>query len=103
MLWDLSLDERYAHPGSPLMRTLRNGVVVREGTTADLLVSPWELVSFVSRVMTLLPGDVVLTGAPTGGEPLAPGDEVRVEIEDVGILINGVRAAPARDSRAVIQ
>ena len=46
----------------------------------------------IRATMTLAPGDVILTGTPAGGEPLAPGDEVRVEIEGVGVLINPVRA-----------
>lgn len=90
-------------PSALAMRTLHNGVVVQEGTTADLRFSPWEVVSFVSRIMTLLPGDVILTGAPAGGGPLAPGDEVRVEIEEVGVLINGVRGSENPSSHQTIQ
>ena len=53
--------------------------------------------------MTLLPGDVVLTGAPAGGDALVPGDEIRVEIEAVGVLINGVRAEDDTAGRPAIQ
>lgn len=76
------------------VRTLVNGEVRQQGNTADMLFSPHEVVSAISRVMTLLPGDLILTGTPVGIGPLAPGDEVRVEIEQVGLLINPVLAAP---------
>jgi 2-keto-4-pentenoate hydratase/2-oxohepta-3-ene-1,7-dioic acid hydratase in catechol pathway len=52
-----------------------------------------ELVSFVSSVMTLLPGDVLLTGTPSGVGPVIPGDRVEVEIEGIGVLVNSVVAA----------
>jgi len=50
------------------------------------------LVSFVSSVMTLLPGDVILTGTPSGVGPIVPGDRVEVEVEGVGVLVNPVVA-----------
>lgn len=72
-----------------------NGVVKQDSTTADMISPVVELVSAVSRFVTLEPGDVVLTGTPAGvGLPreefLAPGDEVVVEIERVGRLANPV-------------
>jgi 2-keto-4-pentenoate hydratase/2-oxohepta-3-ene-1,7-dioic acid hydratase in catechol pathway len=54
-----------------------------------------ELLSFVSRVMTLLPGDVLLTGTPAGVGPLEAGDRVEVEVEGIGVLANEVVAEPA--------
>ena len=48
------------------------------------------LVSWISRVMTLLPGDVILTGTPAGVGPLVDGDDVEVGIEGIGILRNEV-------------
>jgi 2-keto-4-pentenoate hydratase/2-oxohepta-3-ene-1,7-dioic acid hydratase in catechol pathway len=90
-------------PASLTLRTLQNGRVVQENTTEDLVVPPLELVSFISRIMTLLPGDVVLTGSPPCEAVLAPDDEVRVEIDMVGVLLNGVRAAPEAAAQAVIQ
>ena len=51
-----------------------------------------ELFAFVTRVMTLLPGDVILTGTPAGVGPIHPGDRVEVEIEGIGILYNPVVA-----------
>jgi 2-keto-4-pentenoate hydratase/2-oxohepta-3-ene-1,7-dioic acid hydratase in catechol pathway len=52
-----------------------------------------ELVSYVSAVMTLLPGDVILTGTPEGVGPIVPGDTVEVSVEGVGTLANPVVAA----------
>jgi len=52
-----------------------------------------QLVGFVSSIMTLEPGDVILTGTPSGVGPLADGDEVSVEIEGIGTLRNTVRAS----------
>ncbi|WP_457680853.1 fumarylacetoacetate hydrolase family protein [Thermovibrio sp.] len=65
-----------------------NGEVKQEGNTEDMIFSPFELVSFISQIMTLLPGDVVATGTPPGVGPLKEGDRVEVEIEGIGVLIN---------------
>ena len=67
-----------------------NGEVRQSGRTSMLTFTPDFLVSYVSHVMTLLPGDVILTGTPSGVGPLAPGDKVEVEIEGVGVLGNEV-------------
>ncbi|HEY9847074.1 MAG TPA: fumarylacetoacetate hydrolase family protein, partial [Candidatus Caenarcaniphilales bacterium] len=58
----------------------------------QMVFSPPALVSYISQVMTLLPGDVVLTGTPEGVGPLHSGDRVRVEIEGIGSLDNPVVA-----------
>jgi len=60
------------------------------GRTKDMIFDPPTLVSYVSHVMTLLPGDVVLSGTPSGVGPLAAGDLVTVKIEQVGALTNRV-------------
>ncbi|UCG41304.1 MAG: fumarylacetoacetate hydrolase family protein, partial [Acidimicrobiia bacterium] len=67
-----------------------NGDVRQEGSTADLVFGVAELVEFVTRVMTLLPGDVLLTGTPSGVGPIQSGDRVDVEIEGIGVLSNPV-------------
>ena len=67
-----------------------NGELRQEGSTADMIFGPHELVAYVSRVMTLLPGDVILTGTPAGVGPMQPGDRVEVEIEGIGVLSNKV-------------
>jgi 2-keto-4-pentenoate hydratase/2-oxohepta-3-ene-1,7-dioic acid hydratase in catechol pathway len=67
-----------------------NGEERQSGRTSDMIFSPYELVSFVSHVMTLLPGDVVLTGTPSGIGPMVAGDVVEVRIEGIGSLVNRV-------------
>lgn len=68
------------------------GEVRQHSNTSDLVFSVALLVAFVSSVMTLLPGDVILTGTPDGISPLRDGDIVEVEIEGIGILSNPVRS-----------
>jgi 2-keto-4-pentenoate hydratase/2-oxohepta-3-ene-1,7-dioic acid hydratase in catechol pathway len=65
----------------------------QRGRTADMITPPAELVAFVSRAMTLQPGDLILTGTPEGVGPLIAGDVVRVTIDGVGSLENPVIAA----------
>ncbi|NND85562.1 MAG: fumarylacetoacetate hydrolase family protein [Acidimicrobiia bacterium] len=67
-----------------------NGDLRQEGSTADLVFGVAELIEFITRVMTLLPGDVILTGTPSGVGPLESGDRVDVEIEGIGVLSNPV-------------
>ena len=67
-----------------------NGELRQHASTADMIFDPFELVGFISKVMTLLPGDVVLTGTPSGVGPMVSGDVVEVRIEGIGSLINHV-------------
>ena len=67
-----------------------DGEIRQSGTTTDMVFGVGEIVSFVSRVLTLLPGDVILTGTPSGVGPLVPGNRVEVEIERIGSLLNPV-------------
>lgn len=67
-----------------------NGATRQDGRTNDMVHPPPKLVAFISHVMTLLPGDVVITGTPSGVGPLAAGDVVEVDIEGVGVLRNPV-------------
>ncbi|GAA0721568.1 fumarylacetoacetate hydrolase family protein [Dactylosporangium roseum] len=67
-----------------------NEEVRQLGRTKDMVFDVLTLVSYVSHVMTLLPGDVILTGTPAGVGPLAAGDEVVVSVEGVGALSNKV-------------
>ncbi|WP_204332235.1 fumarylacetoacetate hydrolase family protein [Geodermatophilus sabuli] len=73
-----------------------NGEVRQRTSTADLLFGVAELVSYASSVMTLWPGDVILTGTPAGVGPVADGDVVEVEISRIGSLTVHVSAAEAR-------
>jgi 2-keto-4-pentenoate hydratase/2-oxohepta-3-ene-1,7-dioic acid hydratase in catechol pathway len=68
-----------------------NGVAVQRASTATLIHGVPALVEAVSAVMTLLPGDVILTGTPAGVGPLAAGDEVAVTVGGLGTLVNPVR------------
>jgi 2-keto-4-pentenoate hydratase/2-oxohepta-3-ene-1,7-dioic acid hydratase in catechol pathway len=69
-----------------------NGVEKQRGTTAQMVFPIPELLSYISGIMTLEPGDLVLTGTPAGVGPLKVGDVVEVEIPGVGILSNPVVA-----------
>lgn len=70
--------------------TTVDGEVVQDGTTADMIVGVKELVSFITHQMTLLPGDVILTGTPSLAPALKVGDRVDVEVEGLGTLSNPV-------------
>src|SRR5258706_1544308 len=70
-----------------------NGERRQQARTSDLLFPVPHLVSFISRVMTLEPGDVIATGTPAGIAPIQPGDVVEVEVEGVGVLRNRVEAS----------
>lgn len=77
-------------PSDLLLETYLNGACVQTTRTSDMIFSVPEVVSFVSHVMTLLPGDAVLTGTPSGIGSLTAGDVVEVRIEGIGALINRV-------------
>jgi 2-keto-4-pentenoate hydratase/2-oxohepta-3-ene-1,7-dioic acid hydratase in catechol pathway len=67
-----------------------NGDVVQDGTTKEMIFDVPALVAHVSSVMTLLPGDVILTGTPEGVGPMQVGDEVEVTVQGIGSLTNRV-------------
>ena len=73
------------------VETRVNGEVRQRGNTADLVFDVPHLVAYISGVMTLEPGDVILTGTPAGVGPLQAGDVVEVEIEGIGVLRNLVQ------------
>ena len=79
-------------PSDLAIQTRVNGSVRQSARTSGMVFSPAFLVAYVSRMMTLLPGDLILTGTPAGVGPLAPGDVVEVEIEGIGVLRNRVAA-----------
>jgi 2-keto-4-pentenoate hydratase/2-oxohepta-3-ene-1,7-dioic acid hydratase in catechol pathway len=68
-----------------------NGQVRQDGNTRDMVFPVVELIAFMSRIMTLEPGDLIATGTPEGVGPLVAGDSVEIEIEGVGVLSNPVR------------
>ena len=82
--------ETDADPADLELTTVVNGDVRQQARTSQLLYDVPALVEYVSTVMTLLPGDVLLTGTPAGVGPLEDGDEVSVTIENIGSLRNTV-------------
>lgn len=82
--------ETDADPSNLSIECFVNGEMRQSARTSDMLFDPYELVSFASQVMTLVPGDVVLTGTPGGIGPLHHGDTVEVRIGGVGSLVNSV-------------
>lgn len=81
------------------LRTYRNGTVVQEGAVADMIFPIEYLFADLSRHLTLLPGDVVLTGTPANSRPVEPGDTVEVEVTGVGRLANPIANRPAPSHR----
>jgi 2-keto-4-pentenoate hydratase/2-oxohepta-3-ene-1,7-dioic acid hydratase in catechol pathway len=77
-------------PADLRIRCLVNGQARQDSRTSDMIFPPARLVSFISRIMTLLPGDLVSTGTPSGVGVLRAGDRVEVEIEGIGTLANSV-------------
>lgn len=79
-------------PADLRLVTRRDGRVVQDARTSAMVHDVGDLVVHISSVMTLLPGDVILTGTPAGVGPLAGGQRVEVEIEGIGVLSNPVVA-----------
>jgi 5-oxopent-3-ene-1,2,5-tricarboxylate decarboxylase / 2-hydroxyhepta-2,4-diene-1,7-dioate isomerase len=80
-------------PQSLALTTTVNGQTVQDGSTADMILSVAELVAYLSRHTTLMPGDMILTGTPQGVHFCAAGDTVVTEIEGIGSLVNHLVAA----------
>ena len=70
------------------VRAYVNGELKQDGNTRDMIFSIGEILEFITSIMTLLPGDVILTGTPEGVSKIEPGDEIKIEIETLGSLIN---------------
>jgi 2-keto-4-pentenoate hydratase/2-oxohepta-3-ene-1,7-dioic acid hydratase in catechol pathway len=79
-------------PDDLVLRTELAGEVKQDARTSLLLHRIPRLVEWISHVMTLLPGDVILTGTPAGVGPMSPGQSVSVSIEGLGTLTNPVTA-----------
>jgi 2-keto-4-pentenoate hydratase/2-oxohepta-3-ene-1,7-dioic acid hydratase in catechol pathway len=78
-------------PSDVALRTELDGEVRQDGRTAQLIHDVPTLISYISHVMTLLPGDVIMTGTPAGVGPMTAGQTVSVTIEGIGTLTNPVR------------
>ena len=79
-----------------MIETRLNGEVRQHESTADLISSVDEIVSYVSRYLTLLPGDVIYTGTPGTTAEMRAGDTVEVEVAGIGILRNTVVGGSSR-------
>jgi 2-keto-4-pentenoate hydratase/2-oxohepta-3-ene-1,7-dioic acid hydratase in catechol pathway len=80
-------------PAKLSLETILNGKVKQKASTSQLIFKVPELVSFISNIMTLLPGDVIATGTPEGIGSMQPDDVVEVKIEGIGTLRNTVTKA----------
>src|SRR5699024_450781 len=89
--------DEVADPDDLKLKTIVNGVERQNSSTSDMIFSCKDIISYISKYMTLSPGDLILTGTPEGvvlGDPedervyLQPGDEVTVEVENLGSLTN---------------
>jgi len=76
------------------IETTVNGRTVQSGSTDEMLWDMHYLVADLARTITLLPGDVVMSGTPAGSRPVAPGDVVSVTVEGLGTLTNTIVAGP---------
>jgi 2-keto-4-pentenoate hydratase/2-oxohepta-3-ene-1,7-dioic acid hydratase in catechol pathway len=79
-------------PTNRMVRCLVNGVLRQESTTALMIFSVAHIIAYVSRFMTLEPGDLIITGTPAGVGPVKPGDVMTVEVEGLGAISNPVAA-----------
>ncbi len=79
-------------PADQRLTVVVNGALRQQGRLSQMIFGVPDLIARISRVMTLLPGDVIATGTPSGVGPLVPGDEVTVDIEGLGTLSNKVVA-----------
>ncbi len=84
------------NPADALITCKVNGETRQMGSTRDMVFDVRQLLVFISSVMTLEPGDLILTGTPAGVGPLTAGDVVAVSIEGLGVLENPVRAERRR-------
>ncbi len=83
-------------PTDTLITCHVNGEMRQMASTRDMVFSVRQLIAFASSIMTLEPGDIIMTGTPSGVSPLQPGDTVKVSIEGLGELENSVVSQPPR-------
>ncbi len=83
-------------PSDCLITCNVNGEMRQMASTRDMVFNLRQLIAFISSVMTLEAGDILLTGTPAGVGPLVPGDQVEIIIEGIGTLSNPVKAEPVR-------
>jgi len=86
--------ETAVDPDDLKLETWLNGEVRQSSRTSEMIFGVSRLISFISGVMTLLPGDIIATGTPAGIAPIKAGDVVEIKIEKIGTLRNRVEATP---------
>jgi len=79
-------------PNDVIVRTRLNGEIRQQASTSDMVFGVATLLEYITTFMTLLPGDILLTGTPEGVGALSDGDVVEVEVDGVGVLRNEVRS-----------
>lgn len=82
--------EKIGDPQNLSLQCRLNGKLVQDANTSQMIFKIPDIISFVSTNFTLMPGDIILTGTPSGVGPLSHGDVVEVEIENIGVLRNHV-------------
>jgi 2-keto-4-pentenoate hydratase/2-oxohepta-3-ene-1,7-dioic acid hydratase in catechol pathway len=73
------------------IKSYLNGELCQNARTSDMVYNPYEILSYISKTMTLDAGDLILTGTPVGDGEMKPGDEVVVEIEGIGRIVNTIK------------
>jgi len=89
--WLVDRDD-IADPMDLVLTTHVNGVLTQEGNTKDMIHDIGALIEYISEIMTLNPGDVIMTGTPKGSVDVFPGDKVVCEVEGIGKLVNTIVA-----------
>jgi 2-keto-4-pentenoate hydratase/2-oxohepta-3-ene-1,7-dioic acid hydratase in catechol pathway len=82
---------RDVDPSNLNIKTYLNNQLKQHGNTSDMIFDVYEIISFVSHIMSLYPHDIIITGTPPGVGPMQIGDKVSIEIEGIGILTNIVK------------
>ena len=85
--------ENEVDPTELEIKTIKNDIVVQKSNTSNMKFDVFYLVSYISKIMTLMPGDIIATGTPAGVGKLMNGDVVKVEIEGIGTLENIAESA----------
>ena len=94
----ITTHQRLEEVAALAIRTTLDGEPRQDGNTKDMVLTIPELVAYISSYTTLLPGDVILTGTPSGVGPVLPGQQVSIEIEGIGTLTNPVAGTATGES-----
>lgn len=82
---------RDINPNNVKIQSFLNGELKQDSNTSNFIFNVEQLVSFISKVMTLMPGDIIATGTPSGIGPMEKGDTIEIKIEGIGTLRNYVK------------